>query len=136
MQQNREFWLTTYGLQGEGLTGEVRSQVFTISSDEIRLLVGGSRSPDACVELVVEWNAGDTLTGPRRRIPGLSGTFVVAATSYHPDMQINGNVLTPVMWDVAWLQKRRAVFLIRDWSRSAHVNVDNVQFIERKDENK
>jgi hypothetical protein len=136
VQQHRDHWLTTYGMQGDGLTGEVRSQVFTISTDRIRVLAGGSRSPDACVELVVEVIDNDSLTGSRRRLSGLTGTFVVVASSYRPDDNVVGDVLQPILWDVSAYQKRRAVLLVRDWSRSAHVNVDDVRFLDSKDSSK
>lgn len=126
VQHHREWWYTTYGDVGDGLTGSMRSDVFIIQEDEIRLRVGGSGSPDACVELVVEGTDSDTLRGDRRRLPGLAGSYIVVATTVTSTVRPQ-EVLQSHTWDVASLRGRRAAILVRDWSRSAHVNVDRIE---------
>lgn len=128
--QHRRYWYSTAGTSGDGLTGELRSPIFTIVSNRIRLLEGGSVSADACVELVVEAMQDDTSTAPRRRLAGLSGTFYVVATTARQDDTAQQEYLRPHRWDVSSLRNRRAVLLIRDWSRTAHVNVDDVRFYD------
>ena len=128
VNHHREHWFTTYGIDGgDALTGEVRSEPFTIQHNTISMLVGGSVSPDATVELVVEWGSDDTLRGPRRRLHGLTGTFVVAASSGAHVQQYIGERMQPLEWNVETLLGRRAVILVRDWSRTAHVNVDAIR---------
>lgn len=135
VQHQRDHWLSTFDAEGgDAITGEIRSDPFTIQHNTISLLAGGSMSPDATVELVVEWGDADTLRGPRRRIPGLTGTFVVAATSFPSTQQYTGERLHQLLWDVHGLQGRRAVILIRDWSRTAHINVDAIRRYDVKDD--
>lgn len=127
VQHHRQWWYTTYGDVGDALTGSMRSDIFVIAEDEIRVRAGGSRSPDACVELVVEAAQADTVRGDRRRLPGLTGSFVVVASTVSDTTNVRESLETYV-WDVQRFKNRRAAILIRDWSRIAHINVD---FIER-----
>ncbi|MEY2720456.1 MAG: hypothetical protein RLZZ273_1822 [Bacteroidota bacterium] len=130
VQQHRRYWVSSYGIDlGDGARGELRSQEFLITSDRIQLQVGGSQHPEACVELLVAKNDGDTLQGPRRRLAGMTGNFVVVATS-HMDGKGARERLEPVLWDVRQYKQRQAVILIRDWSSTAHVNVDAVRFLD------
>ncbi|MBM4178161.1 MAG: hypothetical protein FJ211_02355 [Ignavibacteria bacterium] len=130
VQQHRRYWVSSYGTDlGDGARGELRSQEFVITSDKIQLHVGGSNQADACVELLVSKNDNDTLQGPRRRIAGMTGNFVVVATS-HVDGRGARERLDPIVWDVRQLKQRQAVILVRDWSSSAHVNLDAVRFLD------
>lgn len=131
VQPHRRYWVSSYGSSfGDGARGELRSQEFTIVNDKIEILVSGSSHPDACVELLVEKVDGDTLSGPRRRISGMTGNFVVVATSHINGKGANER-LQPITWDVTGFKKRQAVIFIRDWSSTAHVNVDAVRFIDK-----
>lgn len=130
VQQHRRYWISSYGpYLGDGARGELRSQEFVIANDRIQLHVGGSWSPDACVELLIAKKDGDTLQGERRRLPGMTGNFVVVATS-HVDGKGARERLESVMWDVRAFKNRQAVVLIRDWSSTAHVNVDAIRFFD------
>lgn len=133
VHQNRRHWVTTYGLAlGNGAKGELRSQEFLLTTDYVHALVGGSQSADACVELLVAKRDGDTLSGPRRRLTGMTGNFVVAGTSHRPSTSSASEQLVPVTWDVRSLRGRPAVVLVRDWSTSAHVNVDAIRFTDEE----
>lgn len=130
VQQHRRYWVSSYGIDlGDGARGEMRSQEFVITSDRIQLHVGGSQQPEACVELLVAKTDGDTLQGPRRRLAGMTGNFVVVATS-HVDGKGARERLDAIEWDVRAYKQRQAVILIRDWSSTAHVNVDAVRFLD------
>lgn len=131
----RQYWYTTFGtVAGDALVGEVRSAPFTIHTNYVSMLVGGSTNPECVAELVVEWSEGDTLNGPRRRLPGLVGKFVVVANSVGDTTEQHGETLQEVRWDLRSYKERRAVILIRDWSRSAHLNVDAVRFHDEQEQ--
>lgn len=130
VQQHRRYWVSSYGLDlGDGARGELRSQEFVITNDRIQIHVGGSQHPDACVELLVAKSDSDTLQGPRRRLAGMTGNFVVVATS-HVDGKGARERLEAIEWNVSAFKQRQAVILIRDWSSTAHVNVDAVRFLD------
>jgi hypothetical protein len=130
VQQHRRYWVSSYGSSfGDAARGELRSQEFVITNDKIQLLVSTSTSPDAAVELLVEKSDGDTLSGPRRKLAGVTGNFVVVATSYREGAGANER-LQLLTWDVSAYKKRQAVILVRDWSSAAHINLDAVRFLD------
>jgi hypothetical protein len=93
-------------LQGDGSTGRLVSKPFRIERRFVRFLIGGGRSPNTQLRLVVE------------------GQTVRSASGQDNER------LEPVLWDVSELEGRTAHFEIVDQESGGwgHINVDQIEF--------
>ncbi len=101
---------------GDGTTGTLTSEPFTIQRDYINFLIGGGMYPqETCVNLLVEKSVVRTATGPNNR-PG--GTEQLDWSS----------------WDVKELKGQQAVIQIVDRRQGGwgHINVDQIAQSNRK----
>lgn len=125
-----KYWVTSLGAaDGDAAMGSMLSQEFQIKHSVVSFLVGGSVSPMANVELLVERLAKDTVGSMRtRKLAGSSKEFLVLYSTDADERRGTSDRLVPVDWDVVKYLNRAAYILIRDSSQSAHINVDYFTF--------
>lgn len=135
--QQRDWWVTSNtAALGEAAKGSLLSEEFQIKNSAIGFLVGGSGSPDAVVELLVERAARDTFRLTSRKLPGSDREFWVArstfraATAERTKSTSMSDRFAPIEWDVRPFLNRVAHLLIADRSPVGHVNVDHFRFYD------
>lgn len=135
--QQRDWWLTSSTTAlGEAAKGTLLSEEFQIKNSAIGFLVGGSGSPDAVVELLVERSSRDTFRLTSRKLPGSDREFWVARSTFNAvnDKRAKSTSmsdrLAPIEWDVRPFLNRVAHIVVADRSPVGHVNADHFRFYD------
>ncbi|HEU4366156.1 MAG TPA: family 43 glycosylhydrolase [Candidatus Krumholzibacteria bacterium] len=92
--------------QGEGKTGRIRSQAFTIEGSSMSVLVGGSELPGECYVALIDATSGEVLFSETGR---------------------NSNEMDQRRWDIRPYQGRSVQIEIADLSAVGHVCVDEIE---------
>jgi alpha-tubulin suppressor-like RCC1 family protein len=131
--QNGKYWVTSHGpLNGGEAQGYMLSQPFEVQTSVVAFLYGGATSREAAVELLVERQESDTFSLPLRTLPGSSQKWFIAHSTSEHDEATSSDRLVPVEWNVLRYLNRTAHILIRDSSKTGHINADHFEFYDKE----
>ena len=114
--------------QGNGPMGTLTSAPFTISTNFISFLIGGTNNVSNCrVDLLLKLRSGESIPPFFAPITEPDGTYIIGALSTGRNL----DVMRREVWDTAGAlyQARTARIRILDNSAFGHINVDDFQFI-------